>query len=81
MGWFPALWFARFSISSLKDCACFVHALWLIHDEGYLKEQRYYNNTTHDQIHSSDTLGIDSVAPFFYIFEVVRQLLPSWREI
>ncbi|ERF74719.1 hypothetical protein EPUS_04888 [Endocarpon pusillum Z07020] len=29
---------------------------------GYLKEQRYYNNTTHDQIHSSSTIGIDAWA-------------------
>ena len=28
-------------------------------NEGYLKEQRYYNNTTHSQIHSSHTLGTD----------------------
>lgn len=33
-------------------------------DAGYLKEQRYYNNTTHDQIHSSHTLGIDG--PTFF---------------
>lgn len=30
-------------------------------DEGYLKEQRYYNNTSHSQIHSSGTLGIDGL--------------------
>ncbi|KAA6412013.1 MAG: major facilitator superfamily transporter [Lasallia pustulata] len=29
---------------------------------GYLKERRYYNNITHDQIHSSEKLGIDAWA-------------------
>lgn len=29
---------------------------------GYLKEQRYYNNVTHDQLHSSHTLGIHAWA-------------------
>ena len=30
--------------------------------EGYLKEERYYNNTTHAQIHESGTLGIDGMS-------------------
>lgn len=29
--------------------------------QGYLKDQRYYNNTTHEQLHASPTLGIDGL--------------------
>ena len=38
------------------------HVLGLSCIKGYLKEQRYYNKVTHDQLHSSDTLGIDGLS-------------------
>lgn len=31
---------------------------------GYLKERRFYNNTTHEQLHSSPALGIDGTCLF-----------------
>lgn len=52
----------RFHISS-DDCIFFVPSG--LSNQGYLKEQRYYNNVTHDQLHSSHTLGIHG-PPFPY---------------
>lgn len=54
MGWFQALWFA--CTCHWKAASASYHLAYS--NQGYLKEQRYYNNVTHDQLHSSHTLGI-----------------------
>lgn len=53
----------------------FRHVIWLICIKGYLKEQRYYNNVTHNQLHSSDTLGIDG--PPFTVFFSSANVYPK----
>jgi len=65
MGWFQALRFATTTYPKVASSLCNL----AYQKKGYLKEQRYYNNTTHNQIHSSSTIGIDGLPlPFYSIF-------------
>ena len=41
------------------------------YSKGYLKDQRYYNNTTHAQLHASPTLGIDGLSRFPRLTSIV----------
>ena len=51
---------------------------WAYPYQGYLKEQRYFNNVTHDQLHSSDTLGIHGLR-FPFPSLVAKRDPNSWQ--